>query len=124
MTHSVQREIKEKERAIEILSKRYGKRPPRNDKLPSTVMGEEEVRQVLYAVGDNHGTTVPFVPLQSFPIPLPANPPLSIILLLPHPKPEISSLSQPLSCLNILLDEGRPTQPSVKIDSSVPEDEL
>lgn len=57
----VQREIKEKEKAIEILSKRYGKRPLKGgEKLPLTIMGEEEVRQVLYAVGDNHGTTVPF----------------------------------------------------------------
>lgn len=53
---SVQREIKEKEKAIETLSRRYGKRPTRGAKLPSTVMGEEEVKQVLYAVGDNHGT--------------------------------------------------------------------
>lgn len=53
----VQREIKEKEKAIEILSKRYGKRPARGEKLPVTTMGEEEVRQVLYAVGDNHGTS-------------------------------------------------------------------
>jgi hypothetical protein len=52
----VQREIKEKEKAIEILSKRYGKRLARGEKLPITTMGEEEVRQVLYAVGDNHGT--------------------------------------------------------------------
>jgi hypothetical protein len=52
----VQKEIKEKERAIEIISKRYGKRALRVDKLPSTTMDEEEVKQVLYAVGDNHGT--------------------------------------------------------------------
>ena len=51
---SVQREIKEKEKAIEILSRRYGKRLSRSEKLPAGVMGEEEVRQVLYAVGDNH----------------------------------------------------------------------
>ena len=38
------------------MSKRYGKRPARGTKLPPTVMGEEEVKQVLYAVGDNHGT--------------------------------------------------------------------
>lgn len=56
--NSVQREIKEKERAIETLSKRYGQRPKMGEKLPPTVMGEEEVRQVLYAVGDNHGTTL------------------------------------------------------------------
>src|SRR5271170_1793483 len=55
----VQREIKEKEKAIETLSKRYGKRPPRGEKLPATIMGEEEVKQVLYAVGDNHGTLSP-----------------------------------------------------------------
>jgi Protein of unknown function (DUF2009) len=51
----VQREIKEKERAIEIISKRYGKKLGRGEKPPPGVMGEEEVRQVLYAVGDNHG---------------------------------------------------------------------
>jgi ribosomal protein S19E (S16A) len=56
----VQRDIKEKEKAIETLSKRYGKRPPRGEKLPATIMGEEEVKQVLYAVGDNHGTLSPF----------------------------------------------------------------
>jgi hypothetical protein len=54
LTRSVQREIKEKEKAIEILSKRYGKRPLRGEKLSPHTMGEEEVRQVLYAVGDNH----------------------------------------------------------------------
>jgi len=50
----IQREIKEKEKAIEIIARRYGKRPPRGEKLPTTVMGEEEVKQVLYAIGDNH----------------------------------------------------------------------
>ena len=52
----VQRDIKDKEKAIEMLSRRYGKRPGRGEKLPPTIMGEEEVKQVLYAVGDNHGT--------------------------------------------------------------------
>lgn len=74
----MQKEIKEKERAIEILSKRYGKRPPRHEKLPPTVMGEEEVRQVLYAVGDNHGNPHPH-PIPSHPVPhlypLPPAPP-------------------------------------------------
>jgi Protein of unknown function (DUF2009) len=54
----VQREIKEKEKAIETISKRYGKRPPRGETLPPTIMGEEEVKQVLYAVGDNHGIPI------------------------------------------------------------------
>jgi hypothetical protein len=56
LTYRIQKEIKEKEKAIEILSKRYGKRLGRGEKLPPNVMGEEEVRQVLYALGDNHGT--------------------------------------------------------------------
>jgi Protein of unknown function (DUF2009) len=55
----VQREIKEKERAIDILSKRYGQRTLRGAILPPTVMSEEEVKQVLYAVGDNHGIFPP-----------------------------------------------------------------
>src|SRR5277367_6129738 len=55
----VQRDIKEKEKAIETLSKRYGKRTSRGDILPPTILGEEEVKQVLYAVGDNHGTPSP-----------------------------------------------------------------
>jgi Protein of unknown function (DUF2009) len=54
LTARIQREIKEKERAIEIISKRYGKRVTREKS--EDIMDEEEVKQVLYAVGDNHGT--------------------------------------------------------------------
>lgn len=79
---SVQKEIKEKERAIETLSKRYGKRPPRNEKLPPTIMGEEEVRQVLYAVGDNHGT----IPIPLTPTVLASNSSIAVMLQPTRPR--------------------------------------
>ena len=76
-------------------------------------MGEEEVRQVLYAVGDNHGNTRPHFFRYPLPMSLPS---FSIVLLLrPHPLGLFPFFFPPPSSLlpSVLHSaSSRPTHPS------------